>query len=1080
MSYIRNQIKNLLGSKIYSRALDYYNNGYVKHINDDDYPNIRAVVLGSGRRGYHVFINSEKRQFHCNCPYPDICKHIGAVLLEIEDGISHFYESNQLDSLPDFSQVVQQRTKLLQNSSDRVFELKHNALNNDTLFLDDILPKTDNPQPNGRFTFVLLIREDSIFGKYYLRSGLQYIKKDGSPGRIEEFNPKKLTVPLPENCKTLYALLLNRNEVPLTEVLDFIKPGSELPLRFQQNKNHVDLNIIRISHITITFKVRYVTYLRGSSVDSTDGTVVFTPIIHFNKKNSDDESVTIDQCIPSVHSYAAITESLNLYISNRCPKTTALLHALQSKKELYPSEINKISSYVAEHISKKVTVLFNKKEIRFLYTVPVPVLYIEGEAGRLTLSTFFRYGSREIEAGHESKLLEVIDNDSTELLLHIRDNEIEAAYIGTILKAIIKCEIHLEDIEAPATTPETFSINYPDAQSLLLELGSELALNGFEIRYKEKKIRPMSGGSKIAKRVNTGIDWFSIDVTYNDDEGNEHILTIDEELLKSGLIRHKDEYIPLSPEDIEQLRTISKNTQKEGDSYRLSRYNFALIEELHDQLSDNEKEKLDETIALYNRLRNFKRIKKYTLPKKFNAQLRDYQKEGYRWLMFLQEFGINGCLADDMGLGKTVQTLALFQKLKEIGMFRTSILVVPVSTMQNWLSEIERFCTGFSTLVHIGSNRSKEIDHILSYDIVITSYHTLARDLNVLQDIDFFYAVIDEAQAIKNAESQSFKAIRSLTALHRISLTGTPVENSCSDLYSQIEFLHPGLLGTKTSFRKNYLLPIEKHNDADSAEALRKTVFPFIMRRKKEDVAPDLPDKEEITYYVEMHPKQRKLYESFRKKAKGDLDKKIKQKGLRGSTMAILEAMLRLRQIALFPMLVDEKFDVVESAKFEVLKDLVEEIVQEDHKVLIFSQFVESLKIIRGYCDSMKWQYSYIDGSTKKRELQIKQFQEDEKIKVFLLSIKAGGVGINLTAADYVIIFDPWWNPAVESQAVDRSHRIGQKNKVIAYRLIVKNTIEEKMQQLQNKKKNLVDNLITEEKSFFKSLTKDDIDYILG
>ncbi|HRX15522.1 MAG TPA: DEAD/DEAH box helicase, partial [Spirochaetota bacterium] len=673
-----------------------------------------------------------------------------------------------------------------------------------------------------------------------------------------------------------------------------------------------------------------------------------------------------------------------------------------------------------------------------------------------------------------------VEDDSKGYILYVRDYNIEQTYINLLLTIVEDCYLEQDRFFGGSIKPEKFIINYTDANTFLIEYGARLATEGYEIRFKQKKIRPISAGGRVQKRVTSGIDWFEISLSYKDYEGEEYSLKIEEDLLKSGLIRHKDEYIPLSPEDIQQLKTISQNTIYKNDKYNISKYNFARIEELKETVADKEKKIFEETMALYERLKNFKSIKKYALPKKFKAKLRDYQKEGYRWLMFLKEYKVNGCLADDMGLGKTIQTLALFQKLKEEANFKTSLLVVPVSTIPNWSSEIERFCDNFNVAIHLGQSRIREINFILSHDLIITSYHTLARDIKFFKDIKFYYIVIDEAQAIKNSRSQSFETITSINAKHRISLTGTPVENSCSDLYSQMEFLHPGLLGTQHSFRKNYLYPIEKSNDKEVAEDLRKTVFPFIMRRKKEDVARDLPEKEEITYYVEMHPKQHKLYETYRKKIKGDLDKEIEKKGLPGASMAILEAMLRLRQMALFPQLVNQYFDPVESAKFEVLKDLLEEITSENHKVLVFSQFVESLKIIRSYCDSMKWDYSYIDGSTKKREIQIKNFQSNEKIKIFLLSIKAGGVGINLTAADYVIIFDPWWNPAVESQAIDRSHRIGQINKVIAYKLIVKNTIEEKMLELQNRKKDLVNNLITEEKSFFKSLTKNDIDYILS
>ena len=406
---------------------------------------------------------------------------------------------------------------------------------------------------------------------------------------------------------------------------------------------------------------------------------------------------------------------------------------------------------------------------------------------------------------------------------------------------------------------------------------------------------------------------------------------------------------------------------------------------------------------------------------------------------------------------------------------RPALLIVPVSTIPNWEQEIARFAGGMTFLRHIGQSRNVDENAIRSHDVTITSYHTLRNDIAVFANIDFTYVILDEAQNIKNAATKAFKAVKTLKASHRLALSGTPVENSTGELWSLFDFLNPGLLGTKEHFSAVFAKPIEQYADAAAAAQLRSLVFPFILRRKKEMVARELPPKEEIIVYCEMDAKQKKVYDTFKKECRKKVEGIIADKGKERGALEIFEALLKLRQIALFPALASPQFKDVPSCKFELFTDMLDEIATEEHKVLVFSQFVRSLDFMKAHLKERKLDYAYIDGSTKKRDVEIKKFQENGSVKVFLLSLKAGGVGINLTAADYVILFDPWWNPAVEAQAVDRAHRIGQKRKVTAYKLIVKDTVEEKILALQEKKRALVNDLITEEASFFKSLSGADI-----
>ena len=389
--------------------------------------------------------------------------------------------------------------------------------------------------------------------------------------------------------------------------------------------------------------------------------------------------------------------------------------------------------------------------------------------------------------------------------------------------------------------------------------------------------------------------------------------------------------------------------------------------------------------------------------------------------------------------------------------------------------DIERFTPTLRTLFHRGFKRAAKQEALEGFDIIVLSYQTLRMDIKLFKKVPFTYLVLDEAQVIKNPSSQVNRCVRLIRAEHRLSLTGTPVENNTVELWAQMNFLNPGLLGSLAEFKRKFTRPIEERGSDFEGEVLKKTVYPFILRRKKEEVLADLPPKEEILLYVEMEPEQRRVYHEVRDYYRIKVSESLKEEGIGRSTALLFVALLRLRQAAIFPSLAAAEYEKVPSCKFELFKLTVDEILTEGHKVLVFSQFVRSLAILRDWVRKSGIDFCYLDGATHKREEEIHSFQENEQKKVFLISLKAGGLGINLTAADYVIIFDPWWNPAVEEQAVGRSHRIGQQNKVFAYKLITRDTVEEKILALQAKKKRLVEEIVSSEKAFFKSLNREDI-----
>jgi superfamily II DNA or RNA helicase len=485
---------------------------------------------------------------------------------------------------------------------------------------------------------------------------------------------------------------------------------------------------------------------------------------------------------------------------------------------------------------------------------------------------------------------------------------------------------------------------------------------------------------------------------------------------------------------------------------------------------------------LSEKLRDFRAIQTVKPPKGLKASLRGYQQEGLNWLQFLREYDLAGILADDMGLGKTVQALAHLLAEKKSGRAdRPSLVVAPTSLMTNWRQETERFAPGLNLLVLHGQDRKQHFDKIKEYDLVITSYALLPRDEAILSKELFHFIVLDEAQYIKNPKTKYAQIVCQLQARHRLCLTGTPMENHLGELWSQFNFLLPGFLGGEVQFRRLFRTPIEKGNDASRREILAKRIGPFVLRRRKEDVAAELPPKTEIRQNVELTGAQRDLYETIRLAMHARVQAEVNKKGLSRAHIIILDALLKLRQVCCDPRLVklDAARTVVDSAKLELLMDLVPEMLAEGRRILLFSQFTSMLALIQEQLAEAAVPYVLLTGETADRATPVRKFQEGE-VALFLISLKAGGTGLNLTAADTVIHYDPWWNPAVETQATDRAHRIGQTKSVFVYKLITVGTVEEKILALQERKRGLVEGLLDERRKETPQLTPEDLQVLFA
>lgn len=519
--------------------------------------------------------------------------------------------------------------------------------------------------------------------------------------------------------------------------------------------------------------------------------------------------------------------------------------------------------------------------------------------------------------------------------------------------------------------------------------------------------------------------------------------------------------------------------RNDENKFTVKTYRAGLINELKNLgvelvLSDKFKE-------FWEQMSTFSTHDGLQLPEHATAEFREYQLKGYGWLWFMYKYGLNGILADDMGLGKTLQALTVLQKAKEVDGPMPTLVICPTTVVFNWESEIQKFAPELSCLKLSGADRKSLFKEIPNYDVVITSYALIRRDIKHFKDINFRYIILDESQNIKNAMSQTAQAVKQLQATHKLALSGTPIENKLEELWSVFDFLMPGFLLTMAEFNSRYVNPIMERQDKTVEKRLKLQIYPFILRRMKRDVAKDLPDKVENIAYCELTDEQKDFYLQVLDSTKEELFKSIEQNGLEKSRLSIFSALLRLRQICCHPRLYDKENvkHIMSSGKFEKLKVMLEEIISEGHRVLLFSQFVNMLDIVKGWLEREGIEYEYLTGKTKDRQAAVEHFN-NSNIPIFLISLKAGGTGLNLTGADYVIHYDPWWNPAVEDQATDRAYRIGQTKKVFVYRLITKNTVEEKIQKLKTIKRNLVDSVISVDRNIVKSLTMDDIKEIFS
>jgi SNF2 family DNA or RNA helicase len=713
-------------------------------------------------------------------------------------------------------------------------------------------------------------------------------------------------------------------------------------------------------------------------------------------------------------------------------------------------------------------------ELHTAQTTPAP-LFSDGpppedtsdETGKIVFDLSFKYGKHRFRGDNIGPVSVTVEKQDENYIFHrvTRKTDIEKNFLNTLQKL----GLPMKGFRVAIPKSEAFS--------WLNENRVNLLNFGFEVSQPESRDKKYFVGKAVIEvEVKEGIDWFDIHAKIRFGE-----FEIPFKDLRKLILRKKVEFklpngeIAIIPEVwLTKYADLFALSETEGNNERpvLRKHHLNLVKELEE--GNLAKVHLSERLRA---LGNFGGIKNYPVPAGFKGELRPYQRAGYNWLRFLNEYKLGGCLADDMGLGKTVQTLTMLQSEKEAGA-GTSLLIMPTSLIYNWEMEASKFTPELRILNYTGTLRNKDVTRFENYDLVLTSYGITRLDVELFQKFYFNYVILDESQVIKNPTSNIAKAVRELKSRHKLVLTGTPIENTTLDLWSQMSFINPGILGTQTYFRNEFQNPIEKKADETRSKKLGLIIKPFVLRRHKSQVATELPEKVENIQYCVMSAEQEKKYEEVKAHYREKIFKLIEQEGLGNSRFMILEGLTKLRQLANHPRMIDQTYDG-DSGKLEDITHMLQNAMGEGHKILVFSQFVKHLDLVKQYLKLNKIDFAYLDGSSIDRKEQVERFNKDTSLKIFLISIKAGGLGLNLTEADYVFILDPWWNPAVEAQAIDRAHRIGQKKKVFTYKFITRNTVEEKILTLQQKKLRLTHELITTEESFMKQLSKEDIEQML-
>jgi SNF2 family DNA or RNA helicase len=777
-----------------------------------------------------------------------------------------------------------------------------------------------------------------------------------------------------------------------------------------------------------------------------------------------------------------ISTTGNLYLVDNL-QVLNVIELLKKKPDNLLIHTSKFQEFKSQWLSKledKITVDYKYikpatpeqlKRQRF-YEETEKIIYLSDFGSHVMIIPVMRYGEMEIST-RTRRLIYAMDEKGKEFLVPRKEaDEIDFTALLTkqhpYFAEQVDNDLHYFYLHKKYFLDEEWFLNVFEEWH-----NHQITVLGFN-ELEGNKLNPHK--VKITIKVLSGINWFNalVDVRFGKRKASlKHV---------HKAVKNKSRYVQLDdgttgiiPQEwLEKFADyfISGDIASD-DTIQIAKVNFATIEQCYDEqmLDDGVKNELN---IYRKRLSGFDSIKEVQIPTELNGTLRHYQQAGLNWLNFLDDFNFGGVLADDMGLGKSIQIIAFILSQRDKVERNTNLIVVPTSLIFNWQQEVAKFAPTIRIHTIYGADRIKSTEDFDRYEIILTSYGTLLSDINFIKDYQFNYVFLDESQNIKNPESQRYKSVRLLKSRNKIAITGTPIENNTFDLYGQLSFACPGLLGSKQYFRDIYSTPIDQFKSSKRAVELQNKIRPFILRRTKEQVATELPEKTEMVLHCEMKAEQRHIYDAYEKEFRYFISATNNDQ-IKKSSMNVLKGLTKLRQICDSPLLLSgDKLPGSQSAKIDTLIEQIES-KQPQHKILVFSQFVGMLDLIKKELQGRDIRFTYLTGQTRNREAVVNEFQNNPDVRVFLISLKAGGTGLNLTEADYVYLVDPWWNPAVENQAIDRCHRIGQTKHIMAVRLICPGTVEEKIMIMQQSKKDLANDLIRTDGSFVKSLTKDDL-----
>ncbi len=1062
---LERHFKNLFLPVIRSRGNKYAKQGRVEICNLKD-KEIEAKVYGTYT--YKIFLslddeNPDSIRISCTCPFFKqgiLCKHVWATIVTASKSAKEASKAKTKDK----------KKSQTSFSLDKFFELGSKGSE-----------KKRYPWKDTQDFVLRYELRKRPFGGFHLSAFEQYVKKNGRYGRIKKLSQRLASHPdLPNIDKIIlsflkeadqrddimfhhFGLFKNYNEAYENLKLSNKDLGTIIPFLARTKRCIVVDEFDKVlADPLLEVDSEKAKILFETKPYKTEGKYILSPQIVLGNNEilpCNEVFFIFSEPIYIIHNSTLyeLAWPTSLELVNEITKKSPPILKKKELPELFERAVsNKMMEYIKlpHEFSPRI-----KKDI-----TPKPGLILDFKDGKISGELFFHYDSLKIPWPHKDE--EIFDKDEWTILRRNLDEEqrfldrlLELGFKDTPVEGLL--ELDLEGADKKLNTLER--------EGFILE-----ATDG----------KPVKTGIVKGFNISSGMDWFDLkaDIRFGDESVPlPRVIRAFQQGQKTIRLSSGGQGI-LPSKWLEKNKRLFELARIKGERGKEPTVKFPtahalLLEEL---ISEAEEANVDDRFnAIRQRLKNFRGIRPLRAPQGFGTTLRPYQEEALGWFEFLKGLGLGGILAHDMGLGKTVQVLALLEREKQEGARLPNLIVAPTSLVFNWQSEAERFAPKLRIIPYLGPHRKDILKKLKDGECLLTTYGILRRDILKLKDMEFNYAILDESQYIKNPESQTAKASRLIRANHRLCLTGTPIENHLGELWSQMEFLNPGLLGPKDKYLERFAKPAAQ-GDREVLETLKQIVAPFILRRTKEEVAKELPDKIESIVMCTMTDEQKELYQRIRDHYRLSIFKQVEAKGMGRSKMMVLEGLLRLRQVANHPALLGEK-DLT-SGKFSQLLELIGEAIEGGHKALIFSQFTRMLQLIKGGLEEKGISFEYLDGRTPqaKRKERVKNFQENEEVRAFLISLKAGGFGLNLTSADYVFIVDPWWNPAVELQAIDRTHRIGQTKKVVTYRLISKDTVEEKVLRLQKKKQEIVGSILSGSKDLLRNLTARDLEILFS